>query len=77
MRKLMIFLLVIVISLVAVTPALAHEDPQQHLCQDVNGDGKINGQDFAQHVVHHAQEGVLGGEHNPGHHQGFSICTNP
>jgi len=77
MKNLTIVLLVIVISLVAVGPALAHADPQPHLCQDVNEDGKINDQDFAQHVVHQAQAGRLGREHNPGHHHGFSICTNP
>ena len=77
LRKTLIVLLVIVISLMAVGPALAHEEPHQHLCQDVHGDGRINGQDFAEHIVHHAQEGTLGGEHNPGHHRGFSICVIP
>ncbi len=75
MRKTLIILLVIVISLVAVAPALADEDPHQHLCQDVNLDGTTNGLDFAFHVIEHALEGILGGEHNPGHHQGYSICV--
>ena len=77
MRKTLIVLLVIVISLIAVGSALAHEDPHHDLCQDVTGDGRITGQDFAQHIVHHAQEGTLGGEHNPGQHRGFSICVIP
>jgi hypothetical protein len=73
----LLVLLVIVVSLMAVAPALAQEDPHHHLCEDLNGDGKINGQDFAVHIVQHAHEGTLGGEHNPGHHQGFSICVTP
>ena len=76
MRKLPIVLLVLLILFAVAAPALANDgDPHHHLCQDINGDGKINGQDFAQHVVQHAQAGILGAEHNPGMHEGFSICA--
>jgi len=76
MRKLLIVLLVLLISFAAAAPALANDgDPHHHFCEDINGDSKINGQDFAQHVVQHAQTGMLGAEHNPGMHQGFSICV--
>ena len=76
MRKLLIVLLVLLLSFAAAAPALANDgDPHHHLCQDINGNDKVNGQDFAQHVVQHAQAGTLGAEHNPGMHQGFSICV--
>lgn len=76
MQKLLIIALVLLVSLMVTAPALANDgDPQHHLCEDINGDGKINGRDFAQHIVQHAQAGILGAEHNPGMHQGFSICV--
>src|SRR5512134_3928519 len=77
MKKLLSALLIVLILLAGTAPALASDgDPHHHLCQDVSGDGNVNGQDFAQHVVDHALAGTLGAEHNPGmHHQGFSICV--
>ncbi|MBM4423217.1 MAG: hypothetical protein FJ030_07470 [Chloroflexi bacterium] len=76
MKQLLFALLIVALSLTMTAPALAQDgDPHHHLCQDLNGDGKINGADFALHVVEYAQAGMLGADHNPGMHRGFSVCV--
>ncbi len=51
-----------------VAPALAHEG-EVHECHWASG------LEFGQHHADHAQAGELGGEHNPGNHQGYSLCV--
>ena len=34
-----------------------------------------SGYEFGQHHAEHARAGHLGGEHNPGNHQGYSGCV--
>jgi len=80
MQRILTTLLVIsivVIALAVAAPAVASDEHLLHHCQDRNGDDRINGADFGLHVAQHAQEGLLGGEHNPGHHQGYSSCVVP
>ena len=68
---------IVVFALAVAAPAVASDEHLLHHCQDLNGDGRSNGADFGLHVAQHAQEGLLGGEHNPGHHQGYSNCVVP
>ena len=76
MRRLVILALVALLALTLAAPAWADEgDPHGHLCAGVNVAGKPNASAFAEHVVHHAQEGLLGAEHHPGMHRGYSICV--
>jgi hypothetical protein len=58
----------LLLLLVLAPPALAHEG-DDHECHWASG------HDFGQHVADHAQAGELGGDHNPGHHQGYSLCV--
>lgn len=56
-------------------PALAMDGDHAALCTDLNGDGRLNGADFAAHVVMHAHAGHFSGAMNPGvMHQGYSVC---
>ena len=44
-------------------------------CDDVNADGSASGREYAQfHIASHTPHGVALGAHNPGTHQGFSLC---
>ena len=61
------FALALVLIILAASPVLAAPD------FDVPaGPPTTSGYDFAQHVVQHAQDGVLGKDHNPGHHPGLA-----
>jgi hypothetical protein len=68
MKKIMILTLVLLLPLlVLATTALAH--PEVHECH------WDSGRAFGQHHADHAKAGELGGDHNPGHHQGYSLCV--
>lgn len=45
-------------------------------CDDIDGDGSASGREYAQfHISSHTPHGVAhSGAHNPGTHQGFSLC---
>jgi hypothetical protein len=44
-------------------------------CDDIDGDGSASGMEYGQfHISSHAPHGVALGAHNPGTHQGFSLC---
>lgn len=44
-------------------------------CDDVDADGSASGREYAQfHIASHSPHGVALGAHNPGTHQGFSLC---
>jgi hypothetical protein len=60
--------LTLLLLLALVTPILA-QDEDVHECHWASG------REFGQHHAEHAQAGELGGDHNPGHHQGYSICV--
>lgn len=52
--------------------AIAHDAPP---CNDANGDGVASGREYAQHHIRAgAHAGVIGREHKPGSHRGFSLC---
>jgi hypothetical protein len=55
---------------VAVGSAAAHGP-----CEDVNLDGAVTAREYAQfHISSHTPHGVGLDAHNPGTHQGFSLC---
>jgi hypothetical protein len=57
-------------SVVAAGPVAAHGP-----CDDVDGDGSPSGQEYGRfHVSSHSPHGVGLDAHNPGSHQGFSLC---
>ena len=60
-------LFVLLLSFTLGTAAFAHEDV--HHCH------WNSGRDFGQHHAEHARAGHLGGQHNPGNHQGYSLCV--
>jgi hypothetical protein len=62
----LLFALSLLLLLVQATTTLAHEVHECHW---------ESGRAFGQHVADHAQSEELGAEHNPGHHQGYSICV--
>lgn len=72
MKKLMILVLVVAISLMIVSTAFAAPP-----CNDTNGDGEFSGYEYAKyHIVEAAHAGVLGQGHKPGLvHHGFSTCN--
>lgn len=44
-------------------------------CNDANGDGSPSGAEYGRHHVSAlAKAGMIGGEHIPGTHRGFSLC---
>lgn len=44
-------------------------------CNDANGDGSPSGAEYARHHVSAlARQGMIGSEHVPGTHRGFSLC---
>lgn len=52
--------------------AVAH---QAGPCNDSDGDGAFSGREYAQHhIVQGAHDGIIGRQHKPGSHQGFSAC---
>lgn len=60
--------LVIVALFTFVTTVSAHEH-----CTDT---GEPGASEYGiHHVAHQAQEGMFSGEHNPGHHSGYSSCV--
>ncbi len=77
MRRLGIALIALALVLVFASPAAAAGEHPMHACADLNGDGVIDAVDFALHIIQHAEEGMLSGEHNPGRHNGYSICILP
>jgi hypothetical protein len=74
LKKVIIVALVLIVALVAVLPAAAHNAGP---CNDTNEDGSFSGNEYAQHHIRPAaQDGALGhGGHIPGDHQGFSFCN--
>ncbi|NEE01987.1 hypothetical protein [Phytoactinopolyspora halotolerans] len=45
-------------------------------CNDSDGDGEFSGREYAEHhIVPGAHDGIIGQEHKPGSHQGFSLCN--
>jgi hypothetical protein len=53
--------------------ALAH---QAGPCTDSDGDGEFSGREYAEHhIVQGAHDGIIGHEHKPGSHHGFSLCN--
>ncbi len=55
---------------IAAGPVAAHGP-----CDDVNGDGSPSGWEYGRfHISSHAPHGIGVGAHNPGTHQGFSLC---
>lgn len=71
MRKLFLITLVILIALVAVVPALAHN------AGPCNDSGEPGNSDYAQHHIRPlATTGGMGADgHVPGAHQGYSACN--
>lgn len=46
-------------------------------CNDADGDGGPSGAEYARHHVSAlAKQGMIGSEHIPGTHRGFSACLN-
>lgn len=44
-------------------------------CDDVDGNGSPSGQEYGRfHISSHSPHGVALDAHNPGTHQGFSLC---
>lgn len=44
-------------------------------CNDASGDGRSSGAEYAAHHVRMlAREGMIGSEHRPGTHRGYSLC---
>lgn len=44
-------------------------------CDDIDGDGSPSGQEYGRfHISSHTPHGVALDAHNPGTHQGFSLC---
>ena len=55
---------------IGITPVAAHGP-----CDDVNGDGSPSGMEYGiYHISPHTPHGVALDAHNPGTHQGFSLC---
>jgi len=74
MKKLVLVLLVVVISMMAVSTAFAAEPMPP--CNDMNGDGSPSGYEYAHgHIVALAKLGLLGQGHKPGSHMGFAACS--
>lgn len=45
-------------------------------CNDADGDGAFSGREYAQHhIAAGAHMGIIGQQHKPGTHQGFSACN--
>lgn len=61
MRKRLLAIAAGIAVLASVAPALAEEHSEE-----------VTGREYGQHVAEHARAGMLGQEHNPGEHQGFS-----
>lgn len=63
--------IVMTVGLVAPVAAMEHEH-EHHFCTDMDQPGAS---EFGRHVAEMAQQGHLGAEHNPGMHQGYSVCV--
>ena len=54
----------------------AAADHQAGPCNDSDGDGAFSGREYsAHHIVVGAHDGIIGHEHKPGSHHGFSLCN--
>lgn len=67
-KTVLVVTVALVLMLALATAAFAHEG-EVHECHWESGRA------FGQHVAEHAQMGMLGGDHNPGNHQGYSLCA--
>lgn len=74
MRRLAATALITGALLLASGPAaLAH---QAGPCNDSDGDGAPSGREYAEHhIAQGAHDGIIGHEHKPGSHRGFSLCN--
>jgi hypothetical protein len=71
MKRTVIALALATLLALAATASTAAHGP----CDDVNGDGSPSGQEYGQsHVSSHTPHGIGVEGHNPGTHQGFSLC---
>lgn len=62
--------LALLMAVIVAGPVSAHGP-----CDDVNADGSPSGMEYGQfHISSHAPHGVALDAHNPGTHQGFSLC---
>ena len=74
MKKVVLVLLVVVISMLAVSSAFAAAPLLP--CNDMDGDGSPSGYEYAHgHIVALAHLGNLGQGHKPGSHMGFAACS--
>ena len=74
MRRLRLVVALALTALLAIgvgaAPVAAHGP-----CDDVNADGSASGWEYGQfHISSHPPHGIGVGGHNPGTHQGFSLC---
>ena len=68
----LVFVAVVVLAL-ALAPVSAADVAGP--CNDADGDGMPSGLEYATyHVAAGAHEGIIGHEHKPGSHMGFSAC---
>lgn len=66
-RLLLVVAVVLAVALLTAVPAFAEPQSTHPHCE--------SGRTFGEHVSSHAKDGLLGKEHNPGNHQGFSECV--
>jgi hypothetical protein len=69
MKKTVFLVVVVLLVTLALASAAFASDGETHECHWESGRA------FGQHVAEHAQMGMLGADHNPGNHQGFSLCV--
>ena len=67
-KSVVLVVVVLLVMLVLATTAFA-QDGEMHECHWESGRA------FGQHVAEHAKMGMLGADHNPGMHQGYSLCV--
>lgn len=68
MKKFVLLVVVVALVMLSASVVIAHEG-EVHECHWESG------QAFGQHVAEHARAGHLGAEHQPGMHQGYSLCV--
>ena len=81
MNKLALTVLVLAVLVLGINAVGAHGEHDMHEtmepCNDEHMDEMPSGNEFAHHhVVQMAHMGMLGKEHNPGMHMGFSSCLH-
>ena len=79
MKKFALITLVLAVLLLGISAVQAHGEHDMHEemmpCNDEHMDDMPSGNEFAHHhVVQMAHMKMLGKDHNPGMHQGFSTC---